>query len=320
MSFKVLVTRRVPGPALEELCSRCEVTVNPNDRDLDPAELDSLSRGCQGILSMLNDRIDREFIAGHPALRVVSNYAVGYNNIDLTAAREHGIVVTHTPGVLTEATADLAWALIVSACRRVPEADRFTREGRFQGWAPEMFLGMDIHGRTLGVVGLGRIGLAVARRGTGFGMKILYWGRNAHPEAEASLGARRVELDDLLRESDIVSLHVPLTPATTHLLDRRRLGLLKPSAVLINTARGPVVDEAALVEALREHRIFAAGLDVYEAEPQLHPGLAGLPNVVLLPHLGSATLETRSRMTRMAVDNLVEALEGRAPAHPVPLP
>ncbi len=320
MTLKVLVTRRISGPALDELALRYDVTVNPEDRELTADEFYTLALDCHGLISMNSDRIDRAFIESHPDLRVISNYAVGYNNIDLAAAKERGLVVTNTPGVLTEATADLAWALIMAACRRVPEADRFTREGMFQGWGPEMFLGVDIHGQTIGVVGLGRIGLAVARRAAGFGMRILYYSRSAHPEAESSLGAVRMELDALLRESDIVSLHTPLTPETVHLIDRRRIGLLKPTAVLVNTARGPVLDEAALAEALREKRIFAAGLDVYENEPRLHPGLRELSNVVLLPHLGSGTFETRRRMTRLAVDNLTAALEGRAPAHPVPLP
>lgn len=320
MPLKVLVTRRLPGDAVSGLEHRFELVLNREDRDLTYEELNEMARGAAGVLSMLSNRIDRAFIESHPELRVVSNYAVGYNNIDLAAARDHGVTVTNTPGVLTETTADLAWALIMAVCRRVVEGDSLTREGRFDGWAPEMLLGVDIHGRTLGIVGMGRIGTAVARRASGFGMKILYHNRDPKPGVEKELGARRVELDTLLAGSDIVSLHTPLTDGTTHLIDRRRLGLMKPTAVLINTARGPVVDEAALVEALRERRIFGAGLDVYEREPELHPGLADLPNTVLLPHLGSASTATRQRMTRIAVDNLTAVLEGREPSHPVSLP
>lgn len=317
----VIVTRKLPDPIETRMMELFDTRLNLADKPLSQAELIEAVKTADVLVPTITDRIDGAILAhAGPNFRLIANFGTGVDHIDLAAARQRGITVTNTPGVLTEATADLAWALIMSVCRRVTEGDTFTREGRFRGWAPEMFLGLDVHGRTLGIVGLGRIGLATARRGAGFGMKILYYSRAPRPEAERELGARRVDLDTLLAESDIVSLHTPLTPETTHLIDRRRLGLMKPTAVLVNTARGPVVDEAALVEALRERRIFGAGLDVYEREPELHPGLAGLANTVLLPHLGSGTFETRKRMARIAVENLTAVLEGRAPAHPVFLP
>ena len=321
MKEKVLVTRKLPGDAVDSLSAEFEVRLNSQARDLSYQELLEKSAGCAGVLSMLSDRMDENFIERNAgSLRVISNYAVGYNNIDLKVAKKHGIVVTNTPGVLTETTADLAWALIMSVSRRIVEADRYTREGKFDGWAPEMFLGDDIHGKTLGIVGLGRIGSAVARRAVGFDMKIIYYDRSPDPEAETSLGCRFVELDELMAAADFVSIHTPLTGETHHLIDARRLGLMKPAAYLINTARGPVVDEDALARALAAGKIAGAGFDVYEEEPKLHPKLADLANTVLLPHIGSATTATRARMARIAVDNLTAVLQGQKPAHPVPLP
>jgi len=321
MKEKVLVTRKLPGDAVESMRAGFEVVLNMQDRDLDCEELIEMSAGCAGLLSMLSNRLDESFIARRAGtLKVISNYAVGYNNIDLTAAKKYGIVVTNTPGVLTETTADLAWALIMSVCRRIVEADSYTRQGKFEGWAPEMFLGNDIYGKTLGIVGLGRIGAAVARRASGFEMKIIYYDLTRNPGAEKALGCSFVELDRLLTEADIVSLHTPLTPETHHLIDARRLSLMKPSACLINTARGPVVDEDALAHALAERQIAGAGLDVYEEEPKLHPKLFELDNTVLLPHIGSGTTATRTRMAQIAVDNLTAVLRGETPAHPVPLP
>ncbi|MEA2063323.1 MAG: D-glycerate dehydrogenase, partial [Gemmatimonadota bacterium] len=284
-------------------------------------EIDNLAAGCAGLLSMLGNRLDEAFIERHAGtLRVISNYAVGYNNIDLGAAKKRGIVVTNTPGVLTESTADLAWALIMAVARRIVESDSYTRAGNFEGWAPELFLGGDVHGKVLAIVGLGRIGQAVARRAAGFGMQIIYYNRTCKPETENELGCRKVELDALMAEADFISLHVPLTGETRHLIDERRLGLMKRSAYLINTARGPVVDEHALVRALKAGRIAGAGLDVYEEEPRLHPELQGLPNTVLAPHIGSGTTATRKRMAQIAVDNITAVLRGEKPAHPVPLP
>jgi glyoxylate reductase len=248
--------------------------------------------------------------------------AVGYDNVDVDAASARGVVVTNTPGVLDDATADLAMALLLAVARRVVEADRFVRAGSFTGWRPDLFVGTDLAGKTLGIVGLGRIGAATARRAAlGFGMRLLYTARSPKPDAERELGARRVELYDLLEASDFVSVHVPLTVETRHLLDRAALARMTRQAILVNTARGAVIDEAALVAALRERRIAGAGLDVYEREPAIAAGLAELDNVVLLPHLGSATVETRERMAHRAVDNVLAVLAGRPPRDPViPLP
>lgn len=314
MAHQVFVTRRIPESGLEMLRSACDrVNIAPEDR---PVRRDELLRGvagCDGVLCHLTDRIDDEVLdAAGGRCRVFANYAVGFNNIDIEAASRRGIVVTNTPDVLTETTADLAWALMMSVARRIVESDRFFRTGRWDGWGPMQFLGHDVHGATLGVVGPGRIGTAVARRARGFDMRVLYTGNRPCPPIEES-GGRRVDLDRLLAESDFVSLHVPLTDKTRHLIGPRELGLMKPSAYLINTARGPIVDEAALVEALTARRIAGAGLDVYENEPQPAPGLIELDNVVCVCHLGSATEATRSEMSLMAARNLLAALAGQTP-------
>jgi glyoxylate reductase len=267
-----------------------------------------------GILPGGLDPVTAEMIDAAPRLRVIGNYGVGYNNVDVAAASRRRIAVTNTPGVLTDATADTAWALILAVARRVVEADAYVRAGKFDTWRPSTLLGMELAGKTLGIVGLGLIGRAVARRALGFGMRVIYTGpRRAPAEVEASLGARSVPLEDLLHEADVVSLHCPLTPGTRHLVDARRLALMKPTALLINTARGPMVDEPALVEALRARRIAGAGLDVYEDEPRLAPGLADQSNVVLFPHIGSSTLEAREGMARLAAENIRSTLEGRRP-------
>lgn len=318
LSYKVFITRRVPEAGLELLQRHCErLDITPHDRPASRQEILRGVAGCDGVMCHLTDRIDEEVLAAAgPSCRVFANYAVGYNNIDVAAATRRGIVVTNTPGVLTETTADLAWSLMMSVARRIVESDKFFRTGRWDGWGPMQFLGHDVHGATLGVVGPGRIGQAVARRATGFGMRILYTSRSDSPEM-AALGATREDLDALLSQSDFVSLHVPLTEQTRHLIGRRELDLMKPSAYLINTARGPVVDEAALVQALREKRIAGAGLDVYENEPTPAPGLTELDNVVCVCHLGSATEATRSRMSAMAAENLLAAMQGRMPPNPV---
>jgi glyoxylate reductase len=246
---------------------------------------------------------------------------VGFDNVDLAAAEARGIWVTNTPGVLTDATADLAFGLLLAAARRIPESERFLRAGRFDGWAPLLFRGADLFGATLGIVGLGRIGQAMARRARAFGMRIVYAGRRAvDAEVERALEARRVELDELLATSDFVSLHCPLTPETRHLIDAGALARMKKGAILINTARGPIVDEAALVDALRSGHLAGAGLDVFEREPAVHPGLLELENVVLTPHTGSATMGTRRRMAELVCENLERALAGEAPPHPVNRP
>lgn len=311
---RVFVTRLLPGPALEVLREKCEVEVNEEDRVLTKREIIEGVRGKDGLLCLLTDRIDAEVMdAGAPTLKVISNYAVGFDNIDVPEATRRGIAVTNTPGVLTETTADLTWALLMAVARRIVEADKFVRKGDWKGWAPSLFLGRDVYGKTLGIVGLGRIGKAVARRAAGFEMKVLYFDVKRDEKAEKELGVRFVSLEELLRESDFVSIHVPLTKETWHLIGEKELRLMKPTAFLVNVARGPIVDEAALIRALREHWIAGAALDVYEREPYVPPELIQLENTVLLPHLGSASVETRERMAMMAVENLLAVLESRIP-------
>lgn len=312
---RVLLTRRMPAVAAERLSAAgFAVDAFEADEPAPRAEILRRVRGCAAMLAMLSDRVDNELLdAAGPSLRIVANYAVGYDNIDLAACRARGVRASNTPGVLTAATADLAWALILAAARRVVEGDRFVRQGRWKGWAPTQLLGLELNGATLGIVGAGRIGSAVARRGAAFDMRIVYSHPRANAELDATGSATRLELDELLTHSDVISLHVPMRPENHHLLDARRLGLLKPRAILVNTARGAVIDEAALVTALRERRFAAAGLDVFEREPALQAGLAELPNVVLLPHLGSATHATREKMATIAAENIIAVLRGGDP-------
>lgn len=315
---RVFLTRELPPGAMEALRAGCDLTANPEDRVLSKRELIAAVTGMDGLICLLTDTIDEEVLDIRPPLKVVSNYAVGFNNIDVAAATVRGIPICNTPGVLTETTADFAWTLLMATARRVVEGDRYTREGRFHEWQPMLLLGTDVHGKTLGLVGAGRIGLAMARRARGFGMRILYSDvQDAPAEAARELGMERVALEHLLRESDYVSLHAPYMPETHHLIDASRLVLMRPTAYLINTARGPLVDEAALVESLRDRRIAGAGLDVYEREPALTPGLSDLANVVLAPHIASASLETRTRMGLLAVENALAVLRGERAPHTV---
>ena len=317
---RLFLTRRIPDPGLALIREAFAVTGGEEDR---PLERESLLRGVAGadaLLSLLTETVDAAVMdAAGPRLRVISNMAVGVDNIDVAAATARGILVTNTPGVLTDATADLTWALILSTVRRVVEGDRMVREGRFGRWSPFMLLGRDVAGLTLGIVGMGRIGQAVARRALGWDMRVIYTRRSGPlPPDQIPHGARwesRAGLDDVLREADIVSLHVPLLPETRHLIGVRELALMRPGSYLINTARGPVVDEAALVEALKSGHLAGAGLDVYEHEPELAPGLADLPNATLLPHLGSATVETRGRMAELAALNAIAAVRGEPVPH-----
>jgi glyoxylate reductase len=310
----VLLTHRLLPEAQAFLEARTSAETLP-ERALIPAEeIRSRLADKDGLLCFLTDPIDRSVIEAGRRLRVIANCAVGVNNIDVAYAVSRGILVTNTPGVLTDATADLAWALILATTRRIPQADRFTREGRFLGWRLDLFLGLELNGRTLGIIGLGRIGRAVARRAAPFGLKIVYFDRvRLSPGEEASLGAEFLPLDELLAVSDIVTIHASLSPESRGMLSAGRLAKMKPTAVLINTARGPLVDERALAAALAEGRLWGAGLDVYEREPEVEKGLLGLDNVVLLPHIASATLETRSKMAMMAARSLIQALEGRTP-------
>jgi glyoxylate reductase len=316
---RVLITRRTPPPGAE-LLRAAGCTVDQLDQVEPPAREEFLRRlgGVAGAITMLSDRVDAEALdAAGPQLKVVANFAVGYDNVNLAACRERGVRVTNTPGVLTDATADLAWALILAAARHVVTGDRLVRAGQWRGWAPTQLLGLQLAGSTLGLLGAGRIGSAVARRAVGFEMRILYVDQQTNADLERATGAKRVELDELLAESDVLSLHIPMAPEHHHLIGAGQLAAMKPTAILINTARGPIVDEAALVEALRGGRIAAAGFDVYEHEPQLSPGLTELPNVVLLPHLGSATTATRQRMSQMTAENVLAVLAGREPPNPV---
>jgi glyoxylate reductase len=317
VSHHIFVTRRVPEAALDLLRAAPgvgRVEVFPGERPATQAELHAGVACADGVLSLLTDAIDAALLAAAPRLRVVANVAVGYNNVDLAAATARGIAVTNTPGVLTEATADLTMALLLAVARRIVEGDALVREGRFGGWGPLLLLGADLAGRTLGIVGAGRIGAAVARRAVGFELRLRYANPSPRPALDA-LGACRCSLDALLAESDFVTLHVPLTPATRHLIGAAALARMKQGAYLVNTSRGPVVDEGALVAALRRGLIAGAALDVFEAEPALAPGLAALPNVVLAPHVGSATIETRTRMATMAAQDCLAALRGVRPTH-----
>ncbi len=312
----ILISRALPDPAVEAARARADVDLHTGDRPLTRAELVARLQGRGGLVCQITDTVDGEVLAAAPALRVVSNVAVGFNNVDVAAATRRGVLVTNTPDVLTETTADFAWTLMMATARRLIEADRYVREGRFTQWEYMVLVGGDVHGKTLGVIGLGRIGRAVARRAEGFDMRVLYVDA-AVPVPPAGLAATPTDLPTLLRESDFVTIHTPLLPQTRHLIDAAALASMKRTAYLINASRGPVVDEAALAHALAERQIAGAGLDVYEDEPTVHPGLLGLPNVVLAPHIGSASHETRIRMAMLAVDNCLAALEGRTPPSPV---
>ena len=300
-----------PGPAI--LAEAAEVIAYPAGRPLDEASIRQAAEGCVGIVSQLMDPI-RETVLSTPGLKIVSNVAVGFDNIDIPAATAHKVMVTNTPGVLDDATADFAFTLLMATARRIVEADNFTRQGRFKGWSIDMMLGADVFGATLGLVGIGRIGRGVAHRAKGFNMRVLYYDPHPlPPDAEQQLGATRVDLGRLLAESDFVSVHVPLTQETHHMLSTAQFEQMKRSAILINTSRGPVVDEAALVTALTARKIAGVGMDVYEREPAVHPGLIPMPNVVLAPHIASATTRTRSEMSAMAARNMATAARGGRP-------
>lgn len=312
--MKIYVTRPIFDEALEKLKREAHVEANSGDEPLSKQELISQLRESDGALTFITDTIDQEVLDAAAKLKVVANFAVGINNIAVDAATNMGVVVTNTPGVLTETTADFAWALLMATARRVPEADRFTRAGKFKVWSPSIFLGRDIHGKTLGLIGLGRIGRAVARRAAGFNMKVVFYNANPIPEqVRSELGVTALALDELLQISDFVSLHVPLTPETHHLLNDRTFALMKPASIVVNTSRGPVIDEKALVRALKNGTIAAAGLDVYEREPEIEPELLELNNAVIAPHIASASYDTRLRMGMTAADNLVAALKGERP-------
>jgi len=319
MPKHVFISNVLPQAARDLIPKDVSVDYNETDTPLPKSELMTRLRGKDGLVCQIITTVDDEVLAQAPSLRVVANVAVGYNNIDVAAARRRGVVVTNTPDVLTETTADFAWTLLMAAARRVVEADRFARSGRWTRWQWDLLWGADVHGKTLGIVGFGRIGRAVARRALGFDMRVLYHDAvRADAAAERELRAAPTDLATLLRESDFVTLHTNLTAETRHLIDARTLRTMKPSAILVNASRGPVVDEAALARALREGWIAAAGLDVFEEEPTIHPDLLPLTNVVMAPHIASASGETRLAMATLAVKNCLAVLEGKPPLTPVP--
>ena len=310
----VLVTGKIPSAVLRRLEETCEVDCHAGEGPITHDELIARVRDAHGLVSLITESVDRAVIDAARELKVIANVAVGYNNVDVAAARARGIVVTNTPDVLTDATADFTWALILAVTRRVGEGERLVRRGGWKRWAMDFMLGTELRGKQLGIVGLGRIGTAVATRGRAFGMRIAFSARSSHPGEDAE----QMPVDRLLATSDVVSLHVPLTPETTHLIDQAALARMKRGAYLINTTRGAVVDEAALVWALNERLIAGAALDVYEKEPEVHPGLLAFENVVLAPHLGSATVETRTAMADLAARNAIAVLSGKPPLTPVP--
>ena len=318
MKPKVFLTRRLPPEPMKRLAEETDLTFDEEDRILTKAQVIEGVKASDALVCLLSDAIDEEVLSANPDLKIVANYAVGYNNIDLDAAKRHDVIVTNTPGVLTDATADMTFALLMAAGRRVVEGDGVVRTGKWEGWAPLQLLGQDITGATLGLIGLGRIGKAVVKRATGFSMDVIYWNRTRlTPDEEKELGVRYAPMDEVLTSSDFVSLHVALTDDTKHLIGKRELALMKPTATIINTARGPVIDESALVEALSTGTIGSAALDVYEYEPELSAGLSILTNVVTAPHLGSATVATRTKMGNMVVDNCLAACRGEEPPNQV---
>jgi glyoxylate reductase len=314
----ILISRSLPTEAVARARTRADVDFNEVDAPLPRTELIRRLQGRQGLVCMISEAIDEELLTACPELKVASNVAVGFNNIDVAAATRHNVVITNTPDVLTETTADFAWTLLMASARRVVEADRYVRDGKFSEWKNMLLLGGDIYGKTLGIVGFGRIGRAMARRALGFGMRVLYQDAvAADPAVERELRATRADITALLRESDFVTLHTPLLHETRHLINAQSLKTMKKTAYLINASRGPVVDEAALAQALQEGWIAGAGLDVFEEEPKVHQSLIGLSNVVLSPHIGSASWDTRLQMANLAVDNCLAVLEGRTPPTPV---
>jgi glyoxylate reductase len=315
---RILITYPLEKEAIELARERADVDVHTQTTPLPREELIARLKGRQGLVCLITEVVDDALLGACPTLRVVSNVAVGFNNIDVAAATRRKVVVTNTPDVLTDTTADFAWALLMATARRLVEADGYVRSGKWKQWQYALLLGGDVHCKTLGIVGFGRIGRAMARRARGFNMRVLYQDAvRADPAVERELNATQVDLASLLAQSDFVTLHTPLLPETRHLIDARALHSMKRTAFLINASRGPVVDEAALAKALAEKWIAGAGLDVFEREPEVHPGLVGLPNVVLSPHIGSGSNETRLRMAMLAVENCLAVLEGRRPPTPI---
>ncbi|MFQ6082816.1 MAG: 2-hydroxyacid dehydrogenase [Candidatus Aminicenantia bacterium] len=316
MKPKVLLTRKFIPQAIDYLKEHTNLEIGASDRNLTKQEIIEKIKDKEGILCLLADQIDKQVIDAAPKLKIISNYAVGYDNIDVEYAKSKGIYVTNTPEVLTEATADLTWALILTVARKIPQADRFTREGKFTGWAPTLFLGKDIYGKKLGIIGLGRIGQAVAGRAKGFMMEVIYYDqKRLSEEKEKKLQVSYSPLDELLSHSDVISIHTSLNKESYHLISKEKIKLIKKEAIIINAARGPVVDEKTLASALEKGEIWGAGFDVYENEPHIEKKLLKLDNVVLLPHIGSATEQTRLKMAMMAAQDIVLVLKGEKPKH-----
>jgi glyoxylate reductase len=311
--MKVFITRRIPEPGLKLLRKVVELDINPNDRVLKKEEIVKGLKGKDGIICLLTDQIDKEVINSEPKLKMIANYAVGYDNIDIRYATKMGIPVSNTPEVLTDTTAEMAWALLFAVTRRIIEGDNFTRSGKFTGWTPMLLLGQDISNKTLGIIGTGRIGTAFAIKSKGFNMEVIYTSNKKNKYLEKELNAKKVDFKTLIGKSDFISIHVPLNQKTYHMIGEHELKLMKKNAILINTARGPVVDEIALVKALKNNWIYGAGLDVYEHEPTISEELIKLKNVVLQPHSASATIDTRTKMAIMAAENLIAGLKGEIP-------
>jgi glyoxylate reductase len=316
--MKVFITRKISEKAKELLfLNGIEVKEFPKDRTITRKELIKNAKDSEGIISLLTEKFDKETIDQLPNCKIIANYAVGYNNIDVAYAKSKGIIVTNTPDVLTDATAEIAVSLILACSRRIVESENYMRKKKFIGWQPKLFQGLQLTNKTLGIVGAGRIGQATARRMKGFGCKIIYYNKSKKTEFESELKAKKVSLNKLMKDSDIISIHLPLNSKTEKLIDKEKLVLMKPTAIIVNTARGEIVDEKYLIKLLRKKRIFAAGLDVYENEPNYNKKLLKLKNVVLLPHIGSATFETRDKMAELAAQNVINVLTDKKPVTPV---
>jgi len=316
--MKIFITREIPEIAVELLIkSGFEVDVFSKNRSIEKEELIKLAKDSDGLITLLSDKIDKEIIDSLPNCKVIANYAVGYNNIDIQYAKTKKIIVTNTPDVLTHSTADLAVTLVMACARNLVVGEKMVRQNKFKGWAPKLLLGVELYGKKVGIIGAGRIGIETAKRLKGFGTEILYYSRSKKKDFEQLTGAKKVNLDTLLSNSDIISLHIPLNQETNNLLNREKLELIKSSAILINSARGEVIDEPYLIEMLKTKRLFAAGFDVYQNEPKINKELLKLDNVVLLPHLGSATIEARNKMAELAANNIIGVLINKKAVTPV---
>lgn len=311
--MKIFITRRIPESGIKILKEHFEIEINPDNRVLSKNEIIEGLKEKDGLLCLLTDMIDEEVISSESNLKMIASYAVGYDNIDIEAATKRGIPVSNTPDVLTHTTSEMAWALLFSVARRIVEGDNYARSGKFNGWDPMLMLGQDVSNKTLGVIGTGRIGTAVAQKSKGFNMNILYVDKQVNKTLENDLGAKKVSLFELLKKSDYITLHVPLNDMTYHLIGKKEFNMMKENTIIINTARGPIIDEKALYVALKEKKIFGAGLDVYEHEPKILEELKKLKNVILQPHSASATFETRSNMAIIAAKNMIAGLKGEIP-------